>query len=48
MPLDQWIAIGMGILLVAFILFTFRQGMAVRPDDRPDRGDGAGMDGNHH
>jgi len=26
-----------GLLLVTFIVFAFRQGMKVAPDDRPDR-----------
>jgi hypothetical protein len=26
-----------GVLLVGFIVFAFRQGMKVTPDDRPDR-----------
>ena len=29
-----------GILLLAVIVYGFRQGMSVRPDDRPDRSDG--------
>ncbi|MGJ4947009.1 hypothetical protein [Bradyrhizobium sp. HKCCYLS20291] len=29
-------AIG-GVLLVAFIVYAFRQGLKVTPDDRPDR-----------
>ena len=31
------IAIIGGLLLVTFIVFAFRQGMKVTPDDRPDR-----------
>lgn len=43
---NQWIGMGAGILLVAFIAFAFRQGMKVKPDDREDRGPsvGAGTD----
>jgi len=26
-----------GLLLLTFIVFSFRQGMKVTPDDRPDR-----------
>jgi hypothetical protein len=42
------IAIAGGLLLVGFIVFAFRQGTKVTPDDRPDRsghtnyGDGGG------
>jgi hypothetical protein len=31
------IAIAGGLLLVGFIVFAFRQGSKVTPDDRPDR-----------
>jgi len=31
------IAIVVGLLLVGFIFFAFRQGTKVSPDDRPDR-----------
>jgi hypothetical protein len=31
------IAIVIGLLLVGFIFFAFRQGTKVSPDDRPDR-----------
>jgi len=31
------IAIFCGVLLVGFIVFAFRQGSKVTPDDRPDR-----------
>ncbi|WP_167386863.1 hypothetical protein [Bradyrhizobium mercantei] len=37
-----------GVLLIGFIVFAFRQGMKISPDDRPDRsgqtnyGDGGG------
>jgi hypothetical protein len=30
-------AIAGGLLLVGFIVYGFRQGMKVTPDDRPDR-----------
>jgi hypothetical protein len=30
------IAIVGGVLLIGFIVFAFRQGMKVTPDDRPD------------
>jgi hypothetical protein len=31
------IAIAGGLLLIGFIVFAFRQGSKVTPDDRPDR-----------
>jgi hypothetical protein len=31
------IAVAGGLLLVGFIVFAFRQGSKVTPDDRPDR-----------
>jgi len=45
------IAIVGGVLLIGFIVFAFRQGLKVTPDDRPDRsghtnyGGGGGNDG---
>jgi len=45
------IAIVGGLLLIGFIVFAFRQGLKVTPDDRPDRsghtnyGGGGGNDG---
>jgi len=32
MSLHHWIGIGLGGLLVAFIVFAFRQGTKVKPD----------------
>jgi hypothetical protein len=32
MNATQWMALGAGILLVAFIAFAFRQGTKVKPD----------------
>ncbi len=43
MTLHQWFGVGAGIGLVAFIGFAFRQGLKVKPDDRPDRGPSVGM-----
>jgi hypothetical protein len=31
------------VLLVGFIVFAFRQGMKVTPDDRPDRSSDSGV-----
>ena len=42
MSLHQWLGVGAGIVLIAFIWFAFRQGMKVTPDDREDRGPGDG------
>jgi len=36
------IAIVGGLLLIGFIVFAFRQGMKVTPDDRPDRSSDSG------
>jgi hypothetical protein len=46
----QWIGLLGGALLVAFIMFAFRQGMKVKPDpnnrnDGPSVGAPAGPDG---
>ena len=32
------------IFIVGFIVFAFRQGLRVKPDDRPDRGPSVGYD----
>ena len=42
MSLHQWLGIGAIGLLVAFVWFTFRQGLKVKPDAREDRGPGVG------
>jgi hypothetical protein len=42
MSLHQWLGVGAGVLLIGFIVFAFRQGMKVKPDDRPDRGPSVG------
>jgi len=34
MSATQWIGVGAGILLMGFVVFAFRQGMKVKPDDR--------------
>jgi hypothetical protein len=36
------IAIVGGLVLIGFIVFAFRQGMKVTPDDRPDRSGDSG------
>jgi hypothetical protein len=36
------VAIVGGLLLIGFIVFAFRQGMRVTPDDRPDRSGDSG------
>jgi hypothetical protein len=36
-----------GFLLLAFILFGFRQGLKVTPDDRDDRGPSVGGGGDY-
>ena len=43
---QRWLGVGAVLVLVSFVRFAFRQSMKVKPDDRPDRGDGAGSDGN--
>jgi hypothetical protein len=42
MSLHQWLGVGAGAVLAAFIWLAFRQGMKVKPDDREDRGPGVG------
>jgi hypothetical protein len=48
MSLGQWLGIAAGVVLVTFIVFAFRQGRQVKPDDREDRGYGAGGEGGGH
>ena len=38
MSLTQWIGIGAGALVIAFMAFAFLQGMKVKPEDRDGRG----------
>jgi hypothetical protein len=47
MTLHQWFGMAAGILLLAFVVFAFRQGLRVKPDDRVDGGPsvGYGTDG---
>jgi hypothetical protein len=40
MSLHQWLGVGAVLVLVAFVVFAFRQGQRVKPDDREDRGPG--------
>jgi hypothetical protein len=42
MALHQWAGMAAGMLLLAFIVFAFRQGLGVKPDDREDRGPSVG------
>jgi cbb3-type cytochrome oxidase subunit 3 len=37
---QQWLAVGLGILLLAFIWFAFRQGFRVKPDPERKRNTG--------
>jgi len=37
MTMEQLLGLAAAVGLVAFIVFAFRQGMRVKPDDRPDR-----------
>jgi hypothetical protein len=37
MTMEQLLGLAAGLGLAAFVAFAFRQGMKVRPDDRPDR-----------
>jgi hypothetical protein len=39
---QHWLGIGACVVLVAFVVFAFRQGQRVKPDDREDRGPGVG------
>ena len=42
MTAHQVLGILAGTLLIAFIIFAFRQGLKVKPDDREDRGPSVG------
>jgi len=42
--LQNLAAIGGGILLVAFMVYGFRQGLKVTPDDREDSASSTGAD----
>lgn len=33
------------VFIIGFIVFAFRQGLRVKPDDRPDRGPSVGYGG---
>jgi len=43
MSLHQWLGVGALGLLVAFVWFTFRQGLKVKPDGRRHDGSGPGF-----
>jgi hypothetical protein len=48
MTLDQWIGIVTIAALLTFVIFAFRQGFKVKPDNRGDhRGYGGSDDGGH-
>lgn len=36
MTMFEFIALGLFVLLMAFVVFAFRQGMRVKPHDNPD------------
>jgi hypothetical protein len=42
---QQWLGMIGGLALIAFMVFAFRQGEKVRPDDRPDNGSGPKVGG---
>ena len=42
MTLEQWLGLGALLVLVAFVVFAFRQGQRVKPDHREDRAPGVG------
>jgi cbb3-type cytochrome oxidase subunit 3 len=54
MTLHQWFGIFAGMLLLAFLVFAFRQGQKVKPSGREDRDSIAGEssygggDSGHH
>ena len=45
MTISQWVGAAGLIVIVAFVVFAFRQGLKVKPDDRPDRGPSVGYGG---
>jgi hypothetical protein len=48
MTSDQWIGILTVVALLAFVIFAFRQGLKMRPDNRGDGGLwGSDGDGGH-
>ena len=42
MTMSQLLGVVVGLGLVAFIVFAFRQGTRVKPDNRPDLGPSVG------
>jgi hypothetical protein len=42
MSAHQWLGIGAIVAIVAFVWFTFRQGLAVKPSRRTDHGSSVG------
>ena len=45
MTSSQLLGAGILIVIAVFVVFAFRQGLKVKPDDRPDRGPPGGYDG---
>ena len=45
MTLQQWLGAMVGVALIAFLVFAFRQGQKVKPDDRQDKGPSVGGPG---
>jgi hypothetical protein len=45
MTLQQWLGAVAGVALIAFVVFAFRQGQKVKPDDRRDNGPSVGGPG---
>ena len=45
MTLHSAVALGGAVLLLGFIVFAFRQGLQVKPDDRPNNGPSVGSTG---
>jgi hypothetical protein len=48
MALHYLVGIMAGTLIIAFIVFAFRQGLRVKPDHREDRGPSVGLSEGHH
>jgi hypothetical protein len=45
MSLQQWLGAMAGVALIAFLVFAFRQGQKVKPDNRRDSGPSVGGPG---
>jgi hypothetical protein len=46
--LEQWLALVLGLVLIGFIVFAFRKGTQVKPDDRREDQPPAGPDDGPH